>query len=137
MLIGLTISVGTAAVMYTGVHHVQSGVLTTGELLMVMAYIAQMYEPLRLLSTKTTDLQSWLTSVDRAFVLLDEIPEVDESHGAKGLLRAMARLSSAMSPFVMADALADSTTSPFTCPVGRAWESLAQPARENQRCSHS
>lgn len=89
LLIGLTISIGTAAVMYTGVHHVQSGLLTTGELLMVMAYIAQMYEPLRLLSTKTTDLQSWLTSVERAFSLLEEMPEVDESHGAKPLARAI------------------------------------------------
>ncbi|MCU1307292.1 MAG: transporter related protein [Acidobacteriaceae bacterium] len=88
VLIGLTISIGTAAVMYTGVHHVQSGLLTTGELLMVMAYIAQMYEPLRLLSTKTTDLQSWLTSVERAFALLDEAPELDEPRAPQQLARA-------------------------------------------------
>jgi ATP-binding cassette subfamily B protein len=92
VLIGLTIAVGTAAVLYTGVHHVQARLLTTGELLMVMAYIAQMYEPLRLLSTKTTDLQSWLTSVDRAFALLDEAPELDEPHHAKRLSRAIGEI---------------------------------------------
>ena len=88
VLIGLTIAAGTAAALYIGVRHVRSGLLTVGSLLMVMAYIAQMYGPLQLLSTKATDLQAWFTSLDRAFLLLDQAPEIAESPRALRLARA-------------------------------------------------
>lgn len=88
VLIGLTIAAGTAAALYIGVRHVRSGLLTVGSLLMVMAYIAQMYGPLQLLSTKATDLQAWFTSLDRAFLLLDQAPEIAESLRALRLARA-------------------------------------------------
>jgi len=67
---------------------VRSGLLTVGSLLMVMAYIAQMYGPLQLLSTKATDLQAWFTSLERAFLLLDQAPEIAESPRALPLARA-------------------------------------------------
>src|SRR5437879_7778873 len=55
---------------------------------MVMAYIAQMYQPLQLLSTKITDLQVWLASLERVFMLLDQVPEIAESPHALPLVRA-------------------------------------------------
>jgi len=88
VLIGLTIAGGTAAALYIGVQHVRAGMLTVGSLLMVMAYIAQMYGPLQLLSTKTTDLQAWFTSLERVFLLLDQAPEIAESPHALPLARA-------------------------------------------------
>jgi ATP-binding cassette, subfamily B, bacterial len=88
VLIGLTVAGGTAAALYIGVRHVRAGLLTVGSLLMVMAYIAQMYGPLQLLSTKATDLQSWFTSLERAFLLLDQAPEIAESPRALPLARA-------------------------------------------------
>src|SRR5512146_45861 len=88
LLIGLTIAGGTAAALYIGVRHVRAGLLTVGSLLMVMAYIAQMYGPLQLLSTKATDLQAWFTSLERAFLLLDQAPEIAESPRALPLARA-------------------------------------------------
>ncbi|MGE5205925.1 MAG: ABC transporter ATP-binding protein [Chlamydiota bacterium] len=88
VLIGLTIAGGTAAALYIGVRHVRAGLLTVGSLLMVMAYIAQMYGPLQLLSTKTTDLQAWFASLERAFLLLDQEPEIAESPYALPLTRA-------------------------------------------------
>ena len=45
LLIGLTIALGTAAVLFVGVRHVQTGALTLGELLLVMAYLTQLYAP--------------------------------------------------------------------------------------------
>jgi ATP-binding cassette, subfamily B, bacterial len=53
-----------------------------------MAYIAQMYQPLQLLSTKTTDLQAWLASLERAFMILDQAPEIAESPNAISFNRA-------------------------------------------------
>ena len=88
VLIALTIAAGTAISLYVGVRHVQAGVLSVGSLLVVMAYIAQIYQPLQLLSTKITDVQAWLASLDRAFRLLDEAPEIAESPAALALDRA-------------------------------------------------
>ena len=88
VLIGLTIAGGTAAALYIGVRHVRAGALTVGSLLMIMAYVAQVYQPLQTLSTKATDLQAWLASLDRAFMLLDQEPEISEEEGALTLIRA-------------------------------------------------
>gem|GEM_PF-7098594 len=52
VMIGLTIAVGTAAVVYIGVHHVRTGILTVGSLLVIMAYVAQVYQPLQALTSK-------------------------------------------------------------------------------------
>jgi ATP-binding cassette, subfamily B, bacterial len=89
LLIGLTIAAGSAGVLYVGVRHVNRGMLTVGDLLVIVAYIAQMYEPLRLISTRTADLQSWIVSVDRAFDLLQERTEIEEALIPRSLARAV------------------------------------------------
>ena len=87
-LIGLVIAAGTAATLYVGVLHVKAGQLSIGSLLVVMAYIVQMYQPLQALSTKTSDLQTWLASLERTFRLLDQPPEIAESSSAVSLEHA-------------------------------------------------
>jgi ATP-binding cassette, subfamily B, bacterial len=88
LLVGLTTAGGTAAVLYIGVSHVRSGVLTLGELLMVMSYLTQLYAPLATISRKAASLQAYLASAERAFALLDEVPDVPERRDAKSLERA-------------------------------------------------
>ncbi len=88
VMVGLTIAAGTAAALYVGVQHVRKGVLSVGSLLVIMAYIAQMYQPLQLLSTKVTDLQVWFASLERVFDLMDQSPEIAESRHAVRLERA-------------------------------------------------
>jgi ATP-binding cassette subfamily B protein len=88
VLIGLTIAAGTAITLYIGVRHVRAGALTTGSLLMIMAYVVQVYQPLHTLSTKATELQAWLASLERAFMLLDQEPEIEERVEALPLLKA-------------------------------------------------
>jgi ATP-binding cassette subfamily B protein len=88
LLVGLVIAAGTAVVLFVGVSHVQSGALTLGELLVVMAYVAQLYAPLSTLSKLVTDLQSGFASAERAFSLLDELPDVVERPGARSLVRS-------------------------------------------------
>src|SRR5262245_47753765 len=68
VLTGLTIAGGTAATLYIGINHVRAGSLTVGSLLMLMAYVAQIYQPLQLLSTRTIELQAWFSSIERAFM---------------------------------------------------------------------
>ncbi len=87
LLVGMTTATGTAAALVIGVMHVQSGVLTLGSLLIVMAYLGQLYSPLSTLSKLMTDLQSSLASAERAFALFDELPEVVERPDARPLAR--------------------------------------------------
>jgi ATP-binding cassette subfamily B protein len=92
-LIGMTTALGTAAVLFVGVRHVQSGALTLGDLLLVMGYLAQLYWPLNALSKSKGTLQSSLASAERAFSLLDEAPDVVERPDALPLARASGAVS--------------------------------------------
>jgi ATP-binding cassette, subfamily B, bacterial len=88
MLVSMTTVIGTAAVLLIGSLHVKSGVLTLGELLLVIGYLSQLYTPMATISRKVASLQSHLTGAERAFSLLDEEPEVSEKPNARSLLRA-------------------------------------------------
>ncbi len=88
VFVGGCVALGTAAVLYIGARHVQSGALTLGELLLVTGYLSQLYEPLKTVSTRVARLQSSLASAERAFALLDEAPDVEERPNARRLTRA-------------------------------------------------
>lgn len=87
--VSLTIAVGTAVVLFMGVRHVQTGVLTLGELLIVNTYIAQLYGPLQSIGDQVTNLQSFLASAERSFSVLDRAPDVIERKHAKPISRAL------------------------------------------------
>jgi len=88
LFVGLTIAAGTAATLIIGVWHVRAGTLTVGSLLVLMAYLAQIYEPLKAVSKKLGEIQFGLAGAERAFALLDEVPEVAERPHARLLSRA-------------------------------------------------
>jgi ATP-binding cassette subfamily B protein len=88
LLVGLTIAGGTAAVLIIGVLEVQAGTITLGELLIVIAYMTMLFQPLEQLTNRVTDLQSSLVSAERAFSLLDHSPEVEDRKSAAPLTRA-------------------------------------------------
>jgi ATP-binding cassette subfamily B protein len=88
LLLALVIASGTAAVLYIGARHVQQGTLTLGNLVLVLAYLAQLYVPLQTISRSVVTLQSSLASAERVFALLDEQPDVAEHLSARRLHRA-------------------------------------------------
>ncbi len=88
LLVNTTTAIGTATVLMLGVWKVQSGVLTLGTLLLVLSYLAQMYGPLRSVSRQVASLQSQMASAQRAFELLDEVPDVKERPNARPIRRA-------------------------------------------------
>ena len=88
LVIGLITAGGTAAALYVGVLHVQAGLITLGELLLVVGYLGQLYSPLTMISRKAGRLQTYLASAERAYAILDELPEVRERPGARPLTRA-------------------------------------------------
>jgi ATP-binding cassette, subfamily B, bacterial len=88
LLFGLTIAVGSALVLFIGVGHVQIGLLTLGDLVLVMGYLAQLYVPMHVISNTITTMQSALASAERAFALLEKAPDVVEKPDARALTRA-------------------------------------------------
>ena len=92
IFVGVVMAAGSAVALVIGVQQVRAGQLSLGNLLLVMAYMQQIYKPLKTLSKKTADVQSSLASAERAFALLDELPEVSERKDARRMSRATGSL---------------------------------------------
>jgi ATP-binding cassette, subfamily B, bacterial len=88
LLSNVITAIGTALVLYLGVRSVLSSRLTLGDLLMVIAYLTQLYGPLNAIGDKIISLQPYVASIKRAFELLDEVPDVAERPQARPLKRA-------------------------------------------------
>ncbi len=86
--VGLITAVGMTIVLYLGIAHVRSGALSLGELLLVMGYVAKLYDPMKTISRKVATLQGYLVSVERAFAVLDEQPDVEERPDAQPIARS-------------------------------------------------
>jgi ATP-binding cassette subfamily B protein len=92
LLVALVMAGGSAAALLIGVQQVRAGQLSLGSLLLVMAYLQQIYKPLRMLSKKTVALESSMASAERAFALLDKVPEVAEKKDAHRVGRSTGSL---------------------------------------------
>lgn len=90
--VGIATGIGAAVILYLGARHVQEGIITLGELLLVIAYLSQMFTPLRELGTRLADVQSALASAARVFTILDQEPEVQEAEDARRIDRAGGRV---------------------------------------------
>jgi len=88
LAIGLTMAAGTTLVLYIGTRHVQAGIITLGDLVLVMSYVAMLYGPLETLTRSAGSIQGSIASAERAFALLDETPKVAEKPNARRLGRA-------------------------------------------------
>jgi ATP-binding cassette subfamily B protein len=86
--VAVTMAIGTALVLFVGALNVQSGLMTIGELTLVIGYMSQLYSPLKSLSSSITSLQSSLASGERAYAVLDEVPDVEIRPHARPLVRA-------------------------------------------------
>ncbi|HSC70434.1 MAG TPA: ABC transporter ATP-binding protein [Candidatus Methylomirabilis sp.] len=88
LAVNLVTAIGAAMVLFIGIRDVRSGLLTLGELLMVVAYLSQLYGPLETICSRFAGLQSSMAGMRRAFALLEEVPEVVERPQALPLKRA-------------------------------------------------
>ncbi len=82
------IALATAAALGLGVSHVQAGVLSIGNFFVVMAYLAQLFKPVETLSKLSATIHASVASAERAFALLDEVPNIRDSHGAVAIQHA-------------------------------------------------
>ena len=93
VLITTVLAFGSAAALLVGVRHVDSKLITLGDLLLIMAYMSQLYEPLRTISSKVPELQSWIVSLHRALALLEGAPEIVEAQHTAPVTRAAGEIS--------------------------------------------
>src|SRR5260370_17944475 len=99
-----------------------------------MAYLGQLFAPLKIIGRKVGSLQGHLTSVDRAFSLLDEMPEVVERRDAKPLSRALGAITFRNVSFRYQDARPalhdvgfDVPSGPRLCLIGRTFSRKTTP----------
>ncbi len=88
LLIGTVLALGTATVLVVGVLHVKHGALTLGSLVLVLGYLALLYQPLRTVAGSIVTLQASLASGERVLAVLDEAPDVPEAPHPIPLRRA-------------------------------------------------
>lgn len=79
---------GTAAVLGVGARGVLQGRLSPGQLLVVMSYIASVYQPLEQMTNFVTGAQQQFIMFEHALSLLDEAPGVTEKEDAVAIERA-------------------------------------------------
>jgi ABC-type transport system involved in Fe-S cluster assembly fused permease/ATPase subunit/GT2 family glycosyltransferase len=76
MVVAILTGVGTGLVIAVGAHRVLRNQLTLGELLVIMSYVAAIYQPLETISTTSGRFQEYLIGLRNAKHLLDEKPDV-------------------------------------------------------------
>jgi ATP-binding cassette subfamily B protein len=88
MAVNFVTAAGTGLVLFIGAQSVLSGALTLGSLLIVLNYLSRLYEPLKTLTKRVSGMQDAYESLQRAFELLDQEPEVTERPDAVAVSRA-------------------------------------------------
>jgi ATP-binding cassette subfamily B protein len=88
LAINLTTAAGTGLVLFVGGQSVLSGAITLGALIIVINYLARLYTPLKTLTRRVTGMQNAYESLQRAFELLDQEPDVAERVDALPVQRA-------------------------------------------------
>jgi ATP-binding cassette subfamily B protein/subfamily B ATP-binding cassette protein MsbA len=89
---GLAGTLGTGAVLWLGAHHVLSGRLTLGDLLVFIAYLGALQTHLKALTGMYGTLQELGAGADRVLELLDAEPEVHDRPNALPLALAQGHL---------------------------------------------
>jgi ABC-type multidrug transport system fused ATPase/permease subunit len=84
---------GTAGVLGYGFYLVLAGRLDIGKLIVLMSYVAAVYQPLEQISGSVGVLHSELVGLRSSFQLLDTMPEIVEDPDAVELERAQGRVS--------------------------------------------
>ena len=88
LAISAVFALGTATIIWIGSWQVLAGKLTVGELLIFLAYLAQLYEPLNQLSHVGATIANAKVGTQRVFEILDAPEEVKDAPNARTLVKA-------------------------------------------------
>ena len=83
LAISAVFALGAAAIVWLGSRQVLAGKLSVGELLIFLAYLAQLYEPLNQISHVGATVANAVVGTQRVFELLDTPEEVKDAPNAR------------------------------------------------------
>jgi ATP-binding cassette, subfamily B, bacterial len=84
---GLAVAIGTAGVVWVAGHLVLSGKLSTGDILIFLAYLGMLYQPMNTFSQSASVIQSASAQLRRVFELIDAKPDIADREEATTLKR--------------------------------------------------
>ncbi len=87
LVIAFVVGLGTAGVTWVGASEVLAQQLSVGELLIFLAYLAQLYEPLNQLSRLRATWSDASVGTQRVFELLDTEEEIKEAPNARPMAK--------------------------------------------------
>lgn len=88
----LSTTVGGSLILYLGVRDVMHGAMSVGDLTVVLAYIGQLYAPLKAIGSHMSSQQTAIASAERAFELFDRMPQVRDAEDALPLIRSRGQI---------------------------------------------
>ena len=81
----LLIALGVTAMMWRAATHVSQGTMTLGDIVLVNAFLMQLYIPLNFLGVLYREIRQALTDIERLFGLLHQHREVQDAPDARAL----------------------------------------------------
>jgi ATP-binding cassette subfamily B protein len=85
-MVGLLLAAGTAAIIYIAATRSLAGRLTTGDVVLLVAYVGMLYKPLETLAYTAAVVQGAVASARRVFAILDTVSAVPDGVGGDELL---------------------------------------------------
>jgi ABC-type multidrug transport system fused ATPase/permease subunit len=82
-VVEILLAIGTAGVLWYGVHRVMSGAITAGDLLVFVSYAQSAFRPIRHLARSATRMSKAVVCAERVTELLKTVPEVRDEPRAK------------------------------------------------------
>ena len=83
--VGFVMTLGTVVVIWIGAHGVVAGRLTLGDILVFLAYLGMLYQPMNAFSQSVTVAKTANAQLLRVFEIIDAIPDIRDRPGAKPL----------------------------------------------------
>ena len=82
---GLAVSIGTAAVVWVAGHQALRGAITIGDILVFLAYLGMLYQPMNTFSQSASVIQSATAQLRRVFEIIDAAPDIRDRPHAQTL----------------------------------------------------
>jgi ATP-binding cassette, subfamily B, bacterial len=82
LAIGAVTTLGTGAVLYVGGGYVLDGKMTAGDVIVFLAYLGALYDPLHSVTYTSSTLQYAAAQADRVMEIMETDPDPDDAPGA-------------------------------------------------------
>lgn len=79
---GLAVSLGTASVVWVASHQVMNGKLSIGDILVFLAYLGMLYQPMNTFSQSAAIIHSAGAQLRRVFEIIDAVPDIRDKPDA-------------------------------------------------------